>query len=167
MKKTIAVWTIAAAAVLGLGACSSSTPSEDTGAGAESSASAAPSTSAAPESDTGSGDQTVADACTEVQAKIQEASTAVAGIDMSTAASDPQGTVDAFTETVDGVGAAVESVNNPEVKTALSAVHEDFVALRDLLAKVLIEQDMSAAAGITTAATDVQTSAQELATLCN
>lgn len=166
MKKTIAAWAIAAATVLGLAACSSATPSEDTGAGAESSASAAPS-SAAPESDTGSGDQSVADACTEVQAKIQEASTAVAGIDMSTASSDPQGTVDAFTETVDGVGAAVESVNNPEVKTALSAVHEDFVALRDLLSKVLVEQDMSAAAGITTAATDVQTSAQDLATLCN
>ncbi len=58
-------------------------------------------------------------------------------------------------------------MDNAEVKTALSAVHEDFVALRDLLSKVLVDQDMSAAADITTAATDVQTSAQELATLCN
>ena len=162
MKKTLAAWTIAATALFGLAACSS-TPSTDSGATADSESSA--SASARPEE--AAGGQSVADACTEVQSKIQDASTAVTDIDIANAGNDPQGTVDAFTETVDSVGAAVESVDNAEVKTALSAVHEDFVALRDLLSKVLVDQDMSAAADITTAATDVQTSAQELATLCN
>jgi flagellar biosynthesis/type III secretory pathway M-ring protein FliF/YscJ len=161
MKKTIAAWTIAAAAVFGLAACSSTSAETDTGADVESSASA-PAEEEAP-----AGDQSVADACSIVQSKIQEASSAVSSIDVSSASEDPQGTVDAFTETVDGVGEAVESVSNPEVKEATSAVYDDFVALRDLLSKVLIDQDMEAAGEMATAATDVQTSAQELGTLCS
>lgn len=163
MKKTIAAWTIAAATVFGLAACSGSSAETEQGStDASPSASASAPAEAAPATD-----QSVEDACATVEAKIQEASTAVSGIDMSQASSDPQGTVDAFTETVDGVGEAVEAVDNPEVKTAVTAVYDDFVSLRDLLSKVLVDQDMSAAGDMATVATDIQTSAQELATLCN
>lgn len=161
MKKTIAAWTLAAATMFSLAACAGA-PSSDAGASSENSAESAP----AAEENAASGDQSVADACAIVKTKIQDATTAATEIDMSQATNDPQGTVDQFTETVDGVGEAVESVSNADVKTAVSAVHEDFVALRDLLSKVLVDQDMSAAAEITTAATDVQTSAEELGSLC-
>lgn len=160
MKKTIAVWMVAGATVLGLAACTGA-PSSDAG-----SASSAPSSSA-PSSEAPASDQSVADGCAAVQAKIEDATTAVSDIDMSTAASDPQGTVETFTQTADAVGEAVDSVSNNEVKTAVSAVYEDLIALRDVVSRVLIDGDVTAATGITGAVTDVQTSAQELATLCS
>ncbi|RUR03399.1 hypothetical protein [Labedella endophytica] len=163
MKKTIAAWTIAVATVFGLAACSSA-DSADTGS--ESAASSAPSASAPVEEAPASG-ASVEDACAAVQAQIEDASTAVTEIDMSQASSDPQGTVDAFSETVDAIGAAAESVDNAEVKAAVTAVYDDFVEMRDLLSKVLVDQDMEAAGDMATVVTDVQTSAQDLATLCS
>ncbi|RUQ81846.1 hypothetical protein ELQ93_17615 [Labedella gwakjiensis] len=86
---------------------------------------------------------------------------------MSNAANDPQGTVQTFTETAEAIGAAADSVSNNEVKTAVSTVYEDLIALRDVVSSVLVDGDMAAASGLTSAVTDVQTSAQELATLCS
>lgn len=162
MKKTIAAWTIAGAAVFGLAACTSA-PSSDAGS-ASASASSAPSSAPA---EAPASDQSVADACSSVQSKIEDATTAVSDIDMSNAANDPQGTVATFTETAEAIGAAADSVSNNEVKTAVSTVYEDLIALRDVVSKVLVDGDMAAASGLTSAVTDVQTSAQELATLCS
>ncbi|PSL36996.1 hypothetical protein CLV49_0599 [Labedella gwakjiensis] len=162
MKKTIAAWTIAGAAVLGLAACTSA-PSSDAGS-ASASASSAPSSAPA---EAPASDQSVADACSSVQSKIEDATTAVSDIDMSNAANDPQGTVQTFTETAEAIGAAADSVSNNEVKTAVSTVYEDLIALRDVVSSVLVDGDMAAASGLTSAVTDVQTSAQELATLCS
>lgn len=162
MKKTIAAWTIAGAAVLGLAACTSA-PSSDAGS-ASASASSAPSSAPA---EAPASDQSVADACSSVQSKIEDATTAVSDIDMSNAANDPQGTVETFTETAEAIGAAADSVSNNEVKTAVSTVYEDLIALRDVVSSVLVDGDMAAASGLTSAVTDVQTSAQELATLCS
>jgi len=162
MKKTIAAWTIAGAAVLGLAACTGA-PSSDAGAPTESSASSTP----APSTEAPASDQSVADACSAVQSKIEDATTAVSDIDMSNAANDPQGTVQTFTETAEAIGAAADSVSNNEVKTAVSTVYEDLIALRDVVSKVLVDGDMAAASGLTSAVTDVQTSAQDLATLCS
>lgn len=155
MNRRIAVLTIAAAAMLGLSACSGS-PSADSGSTADSGSAAE-----APASD-----QSVADACAIVQTKLQEASTALSEIDITATTSDPQTTIDAFSETVDGIGDAAESVSNEEVKTATTAVHEDFVTVRDLMQKVLIDQDTSVAGELSTATTDMQTSGNELNTLC-
>lgn len=158
MKKTIAAWTIAAAAVLGLAGCTGAPGSSAGGTSAP--ASSTPS-AAAPASD-----QSVADGCAAVQSKIQDATAAISDIDMSQAMSDPQGTVDSVSATVDAVGSAADSVSNNEVKTAVSNLYDDAVALRDLLSKVLIDGDMTATAGISGAAADAQSSAQELATIC-
>lgn len=155
MNRRFAVLAIAAAAMLGLSACSGS-PSAETGSTADSGTAAEAPTS----------DQSVADACVIVQTKLQEASTALSEIDITATTSDPQTTIDAFSETVDGIGDAAESVSNEEVKTATTAVHEDFVTVRDLMQKVLIEQDTSVAGDLGTATADMQTSSNELNTLC-
>lgn len=152
MNRRIAAWTIAAVAVLGLTACSGSPSATD-----ESSTKGENSAPA---------DQSVADACTEAGAKVQAASQELSSLDVSDAAADPQGTLDAFSKTVDAIGAAAESVGNPEVKAAVGDVYADFGALRDVLSKVLVDQDTAAASEMTTIMADVQESSTALSTLC-
>jgi hypothetical protein len=166
MRKTIAAWTIAAAAVLGVTGCSS-IPTLNPEATPESSSSATPSTEASTSPEGAGSDQTIADACSIVTSRIEDATSAVSQLDMSQAARDPAGTVATFTETVDSIGAVVESVDNAEVKAAVAAVYEDVVALRDVVSSVLIDQDMTAATGLSGAVSDVQASSQELGTLCS
>ncbi|MFB7251494.1 hypothetical protein [Microbacterium sp. NPDC056234] len=160
MNRQIAAWTIAAVAVLGLTACSG-TPSASEGS-QESSSSEAP----AENKNDNTGDQSVADACAAANAQVAEASSTLAGLDIEAATADPQGTVDAFTETVDAIGAAADSVNNAEVKEAVTALYEDFGQMRDVLSAVLIDQDMSVASEMTTITTDITESSTALSTLC-
>ncbi|MFK0401191.1 hypothetical protein ACIQTT_02570 [Microbacterium sp. NPDC090225] len=158
MKRQIAAWTIAVVAVLGIAGCSSTPGADadkDTTSSSESSAPAEQST-----------DQSVADACASVGTQISGVATELSSLDMSAAMSDPEGTVATFTETVDAIGAAAESVSNQEVKDAVTAVHEDFTSLRDLLKRVLVDQDTSAAAEASTLTTDIQESTQAFSTLC-
>lgn len=161
MNRRLAALTIAAVAVLGLTACSGSpSASEET---------TAPSQSSAPVEETSapSSDQSVADACASAATQVQAATSELGSIDPTTAAADPQGTVDTFTQSVDAIGAAAESISNPEVKAAVSAVHEDFIAMRDVLSKVLVDGDQAAAAEMTTVTSDVQESAMAIGELCN
>ncbi|MFF7292499.1 hypothetical protein ACFY9N_08185 [Microbacterium sp. NPDC008134] len=158
MKRQIAAWTIAVVAVLGIAGCSSTPSAEsdsDTSTSSESSAPAEQNT-----------EQSVAEACSAVSSEISGVATELSSLDMSAAMADPEGTVATFTETVDAIGAAADSVDNAEVKEAVTAVHEDFVSLRDLLSKVLIDQDTSAAAEASTLSTDIQESTQAFMTLC-
>lgn len=159
MNRRIAAWTIAAVAVLGLTACSGTPSSSDDTTKTESSA-------PAEETSEPTSEQSVADACASATTQIQSATQSLTSLDVSAASADPQGTVDTFTESVDAIGAAAESVSNPEVKAAVTAVYEDFGAMRDLLAKVLIEQDMSVATEMTAVSTDVQESALAVSELC-
>ena len=159
MKKTIAAWSIAAAAVLGLAACTTA-PADENGQASS------PLASASAPAEVPASDQSVEDACSSIQTQVADATAAFEGFDMSQAMNDPQGTVDTITAQADAVGAAVESVNNDEVKSAVSAVYEDLVAVRDLFSQVIIEQDISATGDLTAAAGDLQSSAQELTTLC-
>lgn len=152
MRRRFAVLTIAAAAVLGLTACAGS-PSAETGGTGDGGA-------AAPASN-----QSVADACAIVTVKVNEAATAMPSLETAVA-SDPQVSIDAFTVAVDGIGEAADSVTNAEVKTAATALHADYVSMRDLMTKVLVEQDMSVNEELNTVTTDLTTSAQALATLC-
>lgn len=155
MNRRIAAMTIAAVAILGLTACSGSPSASDDSSTNNSSAPAEQNS-----------DQSVADACAAAGEKVQAASTELSQLDVSAAAADPQGTVDAFSKTVDAIGEAADSVGNPEVKEAVAAVYEDFGALRDLLSKVLVDQDTSAASEMGTITADVQESSTALSTLC-
>ncbi|WP_460801241.1 hypothetical protein [Microbacterium sp. GXF6406] len=86
---------------------------------------------------------------------------------MTTAAEDPQGTVDSFAVFVDALGETVGNVSNPEVKAATSAVHENFVALSDVRQKVVVDQDLSAASDMTGITTELTESATALQELCS
>ena len=154
MNRRIAAFAIASIAVLGLAGCSS------------------PATDGATDDLKGSTDevdtnQSVADARGIVLPELQEASSELASLDMTTAAEDPQGTVDSFAVFVDALGETVGNVSNPEVKAATSAVHENFVALSDVLQKVVVDQDLSAASDMTGITTELTESATALQELCS
>ncbi|WP_243230689.1 hypothetical protein [Microbacterium sp. CIAB417] len=159
MNRTIAAWTIAVVAVLGLTACSGSPSASEPETDDSSTSEEAPAETTT--------DQSVADACAVVVPALTEASSSMSGLsDMEAAASDPQGTVDAFNETVASIGEAADSVTNAEVKEAATALHEQYTKLGDLLSAVLIDQDASAASDMSTLTTDLMDSATELSTLC-
>lgn len=164
MNRRIAAWTIAAVAVLGLTACSGAGPSDTKDDGASDSTTSE--TAPAEQTETSSADQSVTDACQEVSEQVSAVSSSLSGLDVQAAQADPQGTVDRFSETVDAFGASAEAVGNIEVKEATSAVFEDFGAMRDLLSRLLIDQDQAAATEMLTVATDVQASITALGELC-
>lgn len=157
MNRRIAAFTIAAVAVLGLAGCAGSTaPADDkSDQGGDS----------APVEETNT-DQSVEEACGIVIPKLQEATSASGEID-TTGATDPQTTVDQFNTIVEGLGEAADSVSNAEVKEATGAVHENFVALSDVLSKVLIDGDMTAAEDMTTIVSDMTDSATALQEVCS
>ncbi|GAB3600355.1 hypothetical protein [Microbacterium tumbae] len=159
MNRTIAAWTIAAVAVLGLTACSGTPSASDDTASDDT-------TSEETTTEETTTDQSVADACALVTQQVTDATSDLSTLDISAASSDPQGFVDDFTATVDAIGAAADSVSNEEVKTAATAIYEDFGELRDLLSKVLIDGDTSVASELSTISTDVTESATALSTLC-
>lgn len=162
MNRRIAAWTIVAVAALGLTACSGA-PTNANDAKPEGSSSAP---AEEPKQEESSSNQSNADACAVAGAKIQEATSAFSGIDMAAAQSDPQGTVDKFSALVDAIGEATDSISNEEVKAAMADFHEDYAALRDVLQKVLVEQDMSAASEMGTLGTDLQESALAFGKVC-
>ncbi|REJ05269.1 hypothetical protein DY023_10460 [Microbacterium bovistercoris] len=156
MNRRIAAIAIAAVAILGLSACSG-TPASDSSSGKSSSAS-----KEAPETT----DQSVADACKIATDKVSAASSGLQDIDMSKAASDPQGTIDALTTLVDSLGEASESVSNPEVKAAVTDFHDSYAQLRDVFKKVVVDGDTSAASDISTLTGDLNDSVKALTELC-
>lgn len=167
MHHRIAALTLVAVAVLGLTACSdTSSTSQDGSANTGVSSSAEETTAAADDTDS---EQSLADAClgsgeklAEASGQLAEASAAAAQADSS----DPQSTIDAFTATVEALGALADTTVNPEAKGAYVAVHDDFEALRDALSAVLVDKDYGAAADVATAASDAQESITALQTLC-
>ncbi|MEW1961149.1 hypothetical protein AB0269_01645 [Microbacterium sp. NPDC077644] len=156
MNRRIAAFTIAAVAVLGLTGCA--------GAADEPSNDSADAGDSAPAEET-STDQSVEDACGIVIPQLTEASQAMSEIDPASA--DPQATVDQFNEYITKLGETVDSVSNTEVKEATAAVHEDFVAMGDILTKVVVEQDLDAAGDLSTITSDVTESATALQELCS
>lgn len=155
MNRRIAAFTIAAVAALGLTGCAG---------GAQESSGDADAGDSAPAEET-STDQSVEDACGIVIPQLTEASQAMSEIDPASA--DPQATVDQFNEYITKLGETVDSVSNTEVKEATAAVHEDFVAMGDILTKVVVEQDLDAAGDLSTITSDVTESATALQELCS
>lgn len=157
MNRRIAAWTIAAVAVLGLTACSGAPAAEEGNSSKEKTDSAA-----VEETNT---DQSVEDACGIVIPELTEASSAMSDIDA--AAADPQATVDQFNTFVTSLGETVDKVSNPEVKEATTAVYDDFVTLSEMLQKVVVDQDVSAAEDLSTVTSDMTESATALQKLCS
>lgn len=157
MNRRFAAWTIAAVAALGLTACSAPTvtPSEPADVGSQT-----------PDITT---DPSFATTCLDAAQKVVEA-----GSDMMEASNaiaggtdiDPQATVDTFASAIDSLGAAADAATNPEIKAALGAVHDDFVAFGDVLSLVLIDQDYTAAQDLLPVANDIQDSMAAFQDLC-
>lgn len=154
MNRRIVALTIAAVVALGLTACSG---------GSDDAPSSEPAATSAPAEDT-STEQTVADACVSMAGPLQEEATTIS--EVANAASDPQSAVDAWTANVDAFRTVSESVTNPEVKAAATAVYEDTAAMSDAIAKIYVDGDTGAVTELTTATTDMQTSYIALNTLC-
>jgi len=95
---------------------------------------------------------------------MQEAAATLSAL--STASSDPQTAVDAWTALVDAYTSAAASITNADVKSAVAAVAEHTGAVRDILSKVYVDGDTGAAAEITAITQDWQASFTELNTLC-
>ena len=172
MRRQIATWTIFALAVFGLTACSGS-PSEtrsgaDTTTSTTTSATAPQTTPSAEEATTSA--QSLSEACIQPSAQLAKASAqlmeASAAIANAGSKGNPKATIKAFTAVVDAFGAMAESATHPEVKDSLTRLHESYGELRDLLSKVLIDEDYSAAAEFATVANDVQESLTAFQDLC-
>jgi len=158
MNRRIAAWTIATVAVLGLTACSGAPATEEDTSNDSSD-------SAATEETETNANQSVEDACGIVIPELTEASSAMSDIDA--AAADPQATVDQFNTFVTSLGETVDKVSNPEVKEATTAVYDDFVTLSEMLQKVVVDQDVSAAEDLSTVTSDMTESATALQELCS
>jgi hypothetical protein len=159
MNRRIAAVTIALVAVLGLAGCTGTPNATETEKSSSSTETSAPTEQ--------SSGQTVAEACAIATSKVAGAASSLSSLDVNAAAADPEGTVATLTATADAIGEAADSVTNVEVKDAVTAVYEDFTTMRDLLSRVLIDKDTSAAAEMQTLATDIQTSTQAVSTLCS
>ncbi|UYO96268.1 hypothetical protein OED01_11730 [Microbacterium sp. M28] len=159
MNRKIAALSIAAVAVLGLTACGGTPSTADKANDSDkTTASEAPAESTA--------EQSVADACKAATEDITAATTSMSELDIEAATADPQTTLDTFTATTDAIGEVAASVNNAEVKESVTAIYEDFGKMRDLLSAVLVDQDMSVAADLTTVTSDLQASTTEFYELC-
>lgn len=156
MIRQVISGTIGLVAMFGLTACASGQP------GTTAPTSPAPATSAPAATET---EQTVRAACMELAEPISEANQKLAEI-MSLDTSNPQNAVDAWSTLVDAFAEFQDSVSNPEVKAAATAVHADVAAVRDALEKVYIQEDLSAMNEFTQATTNMQTSYTALTTLC-
>lgn len=160
MPRHLAAWTTAVVAVVGLTACSSAASS--TSPPAVTSPTTAVAT--APTSDEGSG-QSVAAACASMSGPLADASAAMSKI-ASAGASSPQTAVDTWTELVKAFDSVANTVSNPEVKKAATAVRKDVTAVRDQMKKLYVDKDTSAMSKYTEASKDMQASYSALLKLC-
>lgn len=157
MNRRLVALTIATVAVLGLTACSGSSSSSE--GSSEEAGNSAP-------AEDQNNEQSLAEACAQAGAQVEEATTGLTQLDVAAATADPQGTIAKYTDAAEAVGNIVDSISNSEVKAALNAFHEDFTSMGDVLSKVLIDKDPSAAAELGSLVSEIQESAGAVGELC-
>lgn len=173
MNRRIATWAVAALAIFGLTACggSPSTPPAAPSPDPTTSAPAPttePATEAAPE--TTPAEQTLAQDCLEPNAKLIEASAQLMEVSAALSASDgkdAKAMVDALKGMGESFGTIAESTTNPEVKEALTGIAKGYAQLAKAYGKMLIDNDLSAAADAMRALADVQESMEAFQKLCS
>ncbi|KAA9111340.1 hypothetical protein [Microbacterium rhizomatis] len=143
MRRTIAVLTIAAAAVLGLSACSDSRPS--------------PAASAA----AGTSTQTAAEACTLVQQAITDATTQLE----SATSSDPAAIVDSMTSASQKLAAAAPSITNDQVAPLVPALQDMFTKVSDVMGAVA-KGDVSKAGDLSQLSTQFDETSAKFQAVC-
>ena len=149
MNRRIAALAIAAAALLGLAACTASPESSPTG-----------SSSADAGADSSDG-QSVAEACALIQGTIQEAADEFEGVTDG----DPAVIVDAMRKAADDLAAAAEEITNEDVAAVLPGVQEMFEKTADLMQSI-VEGDVSKISELGSLGTEFQSTVQEFQELC-
>lgn len=173
MNRHIAIWATVAIAAFSLTACSSAptAPVAPSGGASSAPAASAPATeqsSPAAEATSASG-QTLAEACIEPSAKLVEAYAELAKVNAAMLAhdgKDAQDTVDALHAMADYFGALAESTSNAEVKKALTGIQKSYDKLAVLMEKLLVKEDLSAAADATKIMAELQESMTAFQKLC-
>ncbi|MCA0250829.1 MAG: hypothetical protein LCH76_00780 [Actinobacteria bacterium] len=171
MTRRIATWAAIAIAVFGLTACSGAPSAPESPAAtttapapppaAETTPPPAAETTPPPAEEAPSAEQSLAEACLEPSAKLLEASAQLTGASAALAASDgkdAQAVVDAFKEMGDYFSTLAESATNPEVKEALTGMAKGYADFAKFYGKLLIDEDLSAAADAMEALADLQKS---------
>ena len=161
MNRSLAVLTIGIVAALGLTACSSAAPEEPSTPPASSAAPAPVETEPAADAP----DAAAVQACLELSGPLAEASTKMAAITADDTVS-AQETVDAWTALVDAIGSVAGSATDAGFQAAAETAHTDIAALRDLMQKVYVDGDLSAAGEFATATQTFQTSYSALLAYC-
>ena len=142
MNRRLTVLTLTAAAMLALSGCSG-----DPNGGAS--------------GDGGSSDQSVAEACTQVNDVMTEATAGLQDIDPS----DPAGAASALRTISDGMGDAAASVTNAEVSDILPDLQTAFASAADTM-EAVAGGETERAAELNDSISDVQTSFQRFTELC-
>lgn len=160
MNARITIWVVAIAATLGLSGCS----------GAAEEPAAAESSEVAPApSDTGSEtklDPATVQACLDLAGPFAEANAAMLQM-VSDGKLPPQEVVDMWSELVTALDSVATSASDQNVKDAAAQARDDFAALRDVMQKVYVEGDLSAAGDYAAAASGIQSSYSELLARCS
>lgn len=122
------------------------------------------STEAPAEGGAAKSDITVKQACLDMAGPLNEASQGMTEA-AAESATNPQAAVDAYSKLSESFSSISASSGNSEVAAAASTVAADFAKTRDALQKV-VDGDLSAVSEVTEALTPLQSSYNELMTLC-
>jgi hypothetical protein len=119
-------------------------------------------------SEPAAGEQTVAESCAIAQQSMSSIQTEMTDAMSTMSAGDMTGALAALETFEASLGEVVTEVTNPEVDAALSNFQSKLTNFNDLLATVDPSNPASIdQTALTTASTDIQTAAQEIATVCS
>lgn len=148
--RSIAAFTIAATAALGLAACTGSPSPAGSGAASQGSAD-------------GPGDagQSTADACALVQDTISEATDEFE----SASAEDPSSVVASMNAAADKLGATASQITNDEVAALLPELQEMFATTADVMQSI-VDGDTSKLGDLSELGTDFQATGEKFQAIC-
>jgi hypothetical protein len=115
-------------------------------------------------------EQTLAESCIEPNLKLLEAEAELVKVQAEMATSggkDPKSSVKALAAMADVFGKLAESSSNPEVKKALTGMQKGYAKLSDLMNKLLVKKDYSAAADAAKVMAELQEALQAFQKLCS
>lgn len=171
MKQRITLWTVAAAALLALSACSAPPAPQDPEVSSPPAAQEAPAEETAPTETPASVEPAELDAatiqaCQDMAGPFAEASAGMLNI-LSDSKIPPQEVVDMWTLLVEALGKISETATVQEVKEAAAVAYTDFAALRDAMQKVYVEGDFAAMSDYLSATQAIEDSYPALLALCS
>lgn len=105
-------------------------------------------------------------ACMDIQEKLLVANAEMIEIMDAADSKEPQAVVDMYTELADAIGAIADSTVVPDLQEAARAAHADFVAIRDGMKQVYVDEDMSGLSELTEATLSMQKTYKAMLDVC-